>query len=411
VSRRRVFITGLGMVSPHGTDPDAVFERIYAGESAIRGVDIPDMPWIKGPIPLAPVDLEAGDIIPRGQRIFMARAAELAMVAAHEALSTAGLLVDDKGPESAGVYVGCGLGGAEALQNAYRTHYQNQRRFKPTTVPLIMANGPTSHISMRFGIRGPTMSYSIACASSAISMGEAFRAIRDGYLDTILAGGTEAMLNTGTVGAWHLLRVLATEHEDGPEVSSRPFDEQRTGLVLGEGAVMFVLESEEQVEKRGVTPLGEIVGYGMGSDAYNLTEPHKDGQVQAITKSLSDAGLDREAIQYVNAHATSTPSGDMVEIAAIKEAFGDHAYRMPVSSTKSMHGHLVGAAGAMEAAITCLALAKGKVPPTANLTHPDPALDIDCVPCVGREVPDLEYALSNSFAFGGTDAALIFRRV
>lgn len=399
------------MVSPHGTDPDSVFQRIYAGESAIRGVDIPDMPFVRGTVPLAPVELDAGDVIPRGQRIFMARASELGMVAAHDALSSAGLLVDDAGPTDAGIYVGCGLGGSEALQDAYRTHYQKGRRFKPTTVPLIMANGPTSHISMRYGIRGPTMSYSVACASSAISLGEAYRALRDGYVDTALAGGTEAMLNTGTVGAWYLLRVLATVHEDGPEASSRPFDEERTGLVLGEGAAMFTLETEEQVEKRGVTPLGEIVGYGMGSDAFNLTEPHKDGQVQAMINSLDDAGLDREAIQYVNAHATATPAGDMVEIDAIKETFGDHVYNLPVSSTKSVHGHLVGAAGAMEAAVTCLALAKGRVPPTANLTHPDPALDIDCVPCAGREVDNLEYALSNSFAFGGTDAALIFRRV
>ncbi len=360
---------------------------------------------------MAPVEFEAGDIIPRVQRIFMARAAELAMVAAHGALSTSGLLVDDAGPTEAAIYIGCGLGGAEALQKAYRSHYLKGRKFRPTTVPLTMANGPTSHISMRFGMRGPTMSYAIACASSAVAMGEAFRAIRDGYCDTVLTGGTEAMLNFGTVGAWHLLGVLATEHEDGHEVSSRPFDEQRTGLVLGEGAVMFVLESEEQVQKRGVQPSGEIVGYGMGSDAHSLTEPHKDGQVRALRAALADARIDPEAVQYINAHATATPAGDMVEIEAIKEAFGDHAYRLAVSSTKSVHGHLVGAAGAMEAAVTCFALDKGKIPPTANLTHPDPECDLDCVPCIGRESRDLEYGLSNSFAFGGTNAALIFRRV
>ena len=260
-------------------------------------------------------------------------------------------------------------------------------------------------------MRGPTLSYSIACASSAVSVGEAFRAIRDGYSHTALAGGTEALLNSGSVGAWHRLGVLATEHEDGHEASSRPFDEQRTGLVLAEGAVMFMLESEEQVQERGVQPLAEIVGYGMGSDAYNLTEPHKDGQVRALRAALADARLDPEAIDYINAHATATPTGDMVEIEAIKEAFGDHAYRLAVSSTKSVHGHLVGAAGAMEAAVTCFALDQGKIPPTANLTHPDPECDLDCVPCIGRENPALEYGLSNSCAFGGTNAALIFRRV
>lgn len=399
------------MVSPHGTDPEAVFERIYAGESAIRGVEFDDVHWIPGLIPLAPVDFEPGDIIPRVQRIFMARGAELATVAAHGALSTSGLLVDDSGPTDAAIYVGCGIGGPEAVQRAYRSHYLKGRKFRPTTVPLIMTNGPASHISMRFGVRGPTLSYSIACASSAVSIGEAFRAIRDGYSDTVLAGGTEALLNSGSVGAWHLLGVLATEHADGHAASSRPFDAQRTGLVLGEGAVMFMLESEEQVQKRGVQPLSEIVGYGTGSDAYNLTEPHKDGQVRALRAVLADARLDPEAIDYINAHATATPTGDMVEIEAIKAAFGDHAYRLAVSSTKSVHGHLIGAAGAMEAAVTCLALDQGKLPPTANLTQPDPECDLDCLPCVGRENPDVEYGLSNSFAFGGTNAALIFRRV
>ncbi|MGB1778187.1 MAG: beta-ketoacyl-[acyl-carrier-protein] synthase family protein [Longimicrobiales bacterium] len=412
MSRRRVFITGLGMVTPHGSDPHHVFSRVYAGESAVRDVELDEpVSGVPDSVPLAPAHLDGKGIISKAQRIFMARASELAVVAAHGALGTAGLLEDGLGPGEAGVYVGCGLGGSEALQKAYRTHYLKGRRVRPTTVPLTMANGPTSHISMQYALRGPTVSYSIACASSAVALGEAFRAIRDGYQDVIVSGGTEAMLNGVTVSAWHLLGVLARPHPEGVETSSRPFDAQRTGIVLGEGAVMFVLESEERVQRRGVVPLGEIVGYGMGSDAHNLTDPHKDGQIQAFTAALRDARLDPEAIGYINAHATATPIGDLVEIEAIKEAFGDHAENLPISSTKAVHGHLVGAAGAIEAAITCMALDKRMIPPTAHLTDPDPALDLDCVPCIGRAVDDLEYGLSNSFAFGGTNAALIFRRV
>jgi 3-oxoacyl-[acyl-carrier-protein] synthase II len=273
-----------------------------------------------------------------------------------------------------------------------------------------MANAPASHISMAYGILGPSLTYSIACSSSGMAIGEAFRAIRDGYLNRALAGGTESMLNDGTIAAWEGLGVLAKEHVDGPAASSRPFSKDRTGFVLGEGSAALVLEAEDAMRSHGAQPIAEVVGFGASSDAHNLTQPAIDGQVRAMRAALQDAGLEPEAIGYINAHATATPAGDKIEIDAIKQTFGEHARCLAVSATKSMHGHLVGAAGALEFAITVLALNKGRLPPTAHLTVPDPACDLDCVPLTGRPAPQLEYALSNSFAFGGSNAVLIARR-
>lgn len=411
MSRRRVFVTGFGVVSPHGDDPDAMFDRLYAGESAIRKVYLGTEDF-GGHALLAPVDFDPGELIPKAQRLFMARVSQMVVVAAHRALETAGLLVDDRGPEGAGVFVGCGMGGSEIIEDGMRDYFVRRRRKgRPTRVPMIMANAPASHISMRFRLRGPTLTYSVACASSAVAAGEAFRQIRDGYLDSALVGGTEAMLLDSSICAWESLGVTAKEHPDGAEHSSRPFDADRSGFVLGEGAAVLLLESEEAVAARGARPLGEVVGYGASSDAHNLTEPHRDGQVSAMRAALADGDVEAEAVGYVNAHATGTDVGDVVEIEAVKETFGGHARSLAVSATKSMHGHLVGAAGALELLITVLAVAKGKVPPTASLTNPDPECDLDLVPLQGREAPGLEWAVSNSFAFGGTNATVVVRKV
>ncbi len=410
-SRRRVLVTGIGLVSPHGGEPDAVFERLYRGESAIRktrtGTD-----ELGGDALLAQADFDPKDVIPKLQLVVMDRVSQMAVIAAHRALAAAGLLADDRGPADMGVYMGCGLGGSQALQDSYRIYFERRsRKPKPATVPLIMANAPAGHISLRYKLKGPSLTYSIACSSSAAAIGEAFRAIRDGYLDRALAGGTEAMLNDGSVVAWEVLGVLAKEHRDGPGASSRPFAKDRTGFVLGEGAAVIVLESEAAARARGRAPIVEIVGYGSASDAHNLTQPYADGQVRAMRLALADASVAPDAVGYINAHATATTAGDRIEIDAIKQVFGDHARKLAVSATKSMHGHLVGAAGALEFAITALALSQGRVPPTANLTEPDPECDLDCVPRVGREIPDLSVALSNSFAFGGSNAVLVARRV
>ncbi len=305
----------------------------------------------------------------------------------------------------------CGLGGAEILQRSYRTYFEQQsRRVRPTTVPLIMASGPASQVCMRFGIHGPAHTYSVACASSSVAIGEGFRSIRDGYAEVVIAGGAEAMLNDGSVAAWQAVGVIAKEHSDGAQASCRPFDLERTGLVLGEGAATLVLESEERAEARGTELLAEIVGFGASSDAHKLTEPSVDGQERAMRNALEDAEVRPDDVGYINAHATGTPAGDPVEIEAIKRAFGAAAQGVAISSTKSMHGHLVGASGALECGITVLALHERRIPPTANLTVSDPACDLDCVAGAGRDTPELEVAISNSFAFGGSNATLVLRR-
>jgi len=408
---KRVFITGLGFVTPHGEDPNTAFEQIYRGESATRMVRS-GTAELGSDVLLAQVDFDAADRIPKTQQIFMARASQMAVVAAEGALSSANLLDQDVDLDDCAVYMGCGLGGAEIIEKCYRTYYiRKSRRGRPTAVPLIMANAPASHVSMRFGLRGPAHTFSIACASSTVAIGEAFRAIRDGYIERCLAGGAEAMLNDGSVAAWERLGVVASEHADGPAASSRPFDVERTGFVLGEGAVVLMLEEAAAARARGVEPIAEVLGYGASSDAHNLTEPTAVGQERAMVAALADAGVPRSSVGYINAHATGTQMGDPVEVDAVKRVFGDHASQLAISSTKSVHGHLVGASGALEAAIVALALQASRLPPTANLTTPDPACDLDFVPVTGRTAPDLEVAMSNSFAFGGSNATLVLRKV
>ena len=407
---RRIFITGIGVVSPHGEDLNDVFDRVFAGESAIRKVQVEAGESMTGML-LAPVDFDPDPLIPKLQGRYMARASKMAVVAAHHALERSGLLVSDAVPAEAGIYMGCGLGGADELQFHYERYLADPpRRLRAASTPMIMASAPASQISMQYGILGPTVTYSIACVSSAVAIGEAFRAIRHGYVDTVLAGGAEAQLNTGTLAGWRELSVLASEHATGVEASSRPFDTHRTGLVLGEGAIVMVLESEITARARGAEVLAEIVGYGASSDAYNLTDPCADGQARAMRSALEDASVSHERIGYVNAHATGTLLGDRVEAEAIRNTFGSHADKVAVSSTKSVHGHLIGAASALEAALTVRTLQTGRITPTSNLTDPDPACDLDCVPLVGREALDLEYALSNSFAFGGSNATLVLRK-
>ena len=410
MSGRRVFVTGLGFVSPHGEDPAAIFEKICLGESAIRMVRSGTLE-MGTDVLLASIDFEPGDRINKVDRLFMARAAQMAVVATRNALEDSGLMAEGRGPEEAGVFMGCGLGGAEVLQRSYSMYFERRtRRGRPTTVPMIMASGPASQVCMQFGIYGPAHTYSIACASSSVAIGEGFRSIRDGYADVVIAGGAEAMLNDGSVAAWQAVGVIAKEHADGAGASCRPFELERTGLVLGEGAATLILESEQRAAARGADLLAEVVGFGASSDAHKLTEPSVDGQERAMRNALEDAGLPLDVVGYINAHATGTPAGDPVEIEAIKRTFGAAAQAVAVSSTKSMHGHLVGASGALECGITALALHRRRIPPTANLTLPDPACDLDCVAGVGRDAPDLEVALSNSFAFGGSNATLVLRQ-
>ena len=410
MNRNRVFVTGIGLVSPHGSDPNKVFDKIYRGESAIEMIRS-GTPEFGSDVLVASANFDPTGIISKPHQVFMDRVSQMAVVAARHALENAGLLSDGTDLSSTAVYTGCALGGAQTMENAYKRYFQKIRGARPTTVPLVMPNAPAGHISMRNKLRGPSQNYSIACASSSTAIGEAFRAIRDGYQERIVTGGTEAMLNDGSICSWEALTVLAKEHPEGAHASCRPFAKDRTGLVLGEGASMLILESEAMVEKRNAKPLAEIVGFGSSSDAHNLTQPSAEGQVRAMRIALDDAGIDLTEIGYINAHATGTGTGDKVEIDAIKLLFEEHAKNIAVSSTKSMHGHLLGAAGALEFAITVMALKNRKIPPTAHLKDQDPECDLDCVPFIGRSSPELDYALCNSFAFGGSNAVLIARHV
>ena len=407
--RRRVMITGMGLLSPHGDDPEDVFRRVCAGESAIRRIHLEAEGREMDALLARPEWDPAAELTPL-QMVAMDPAAQMGFLAGSRALAQAGLVGAEALLRDAGLYFGASFGGA-SLDGVFEVFYDKKsRRVKPGSVARIMPNAVTAHLSMAHGIQGPACTYSVACATSAMAVGEAFRAIRDGYLDCAVVGGTQATATHAWISAWSTMAVLAREHPDGPEASVRPFDAARTGFALGEGAAALVLESEERARSRGAQPLAELAGYGCSSDAFNITRPSLEGQVRCMADTLADAGVAPEAVGYVNAHATATRVGDVVEIAAVKELFGDHARRLAISATKSMHGHLIEAAGALELALTVMAVRRGHLPPTANLTDPDPECDLDCVPGTGRAAPDLEWAMSNSFAFGGTNVSLLVRR-
>jgi 3-oxoacyl-[acyl-carrier-protein] synthase II len=396
---------------------DAVVDAVLSGTSAVVRRSS-GREGLAAPVLMAPARWTPGRHLTPRQEMAMDPVASMAVHAARIALADAGYLPEASDPAhpipelaDAGVHLGCGLGGAGTYEDAYARYFtRDARRLKPTTVSRVMPSAPAAHISMTFGIRGPSRTSSVACASSAVALGEAYRAIRDGYLECVVAGGTEAMLSGGVVLAWEAMGVLARPHPDGDGASVRPFDRERTGFALGEGAANIVLETEGRARERGATVLGEVCGYGASSDACNLTRPSRDGQVRAMRAALSDAGVPPEAVGYVNAHATGTQVGDAVEAEAIAEVFAGAPGRVAVSSTKSMHGHLVGAAGALEAALTLLALRRGILPPTANLDDPDPACPVEHVRGRGRAAPEVDLALTNAFAFGGANASLVLRR-
>lgn len=408
---RRVAVTGLGVVSSIGVDCESFFANLMAGRSGAA-----KMPVDMGPTPLhaiaGRVDANLSELLPRPHGVGTDRFSQFALIATHQALTDAALDPGQIDLHRAGVYLGTAMGGSGTLDDAYVQLYQrNADRLKPTTVLKAMNNAATAHISLAFGFKGPTLTFSIACASSGTAIGEAYRLIRNGYADVVVTGGSDALLTYGTLKAWQSMHTLAVEGPDGPAAACRPFSKDRTGLVLGEGAAMLVLEDADHAARRGVRVYAEVAGYGATSDATHITKPSAEGQVRAMRLALEDAGLEPEAIGYINAHGTATLVGDEIETAAIKEVFGTRAYDIPVSSTKSMHGHMMGAAGAAEFLATVLAVSKQAVPPTANLGVPDPACDLDYVPHTGRVNVPLRAAMSNSFAFGGSNAVLIARAV
>ena len=399
----RVAITGIGIISPFGRGRNAALEALRNGRSGIRGIESIDASEltcrIAGEVPRDAIDTSAAKVD---------RFALFAILAADEAMLQAGLHSERPDSHRFGVIIGTGLGGCETLDACYKRMYgERQNRVPPTAIAWSMYNAAASAVTTRFGARGPAYAVVSACASSAHAIGQAFQAIRGGQADVVLAGGSDAPLTYGIVRAWESMRVLAIDNEH-PEAACRPFSADRKGLVLAEGAAVFLLESFEHAARRGQPVLGEIAGFGITSDAGHLTDPSADGAARAMQQALE--GVGREQIGYINAHGTATRSNDVTETAAIKSVFGKAAHGIPVSSTKSMHGHAMGASGAIETAGSLLALNEGVLPPTINLAVPDPQCDLDYVPNVARQAR-VQVFLSNSFGFGGMNGVLAVRTI
>jgi 3-oxoacyl-[acyl-carrier-protein] synthase II len=405
---RRVAVTGMGVVSPLGLGADAFFDALVAGRSGVGVLEI------EAPRPLATrvgaaVHFDAAHHFPAAKIRMLDRVSQFALVAAAEAVAQSQGALEGEKPRM-GVFVGTGMGGARTTDESYRTLYESgSDRIKPFSVLLAMANAPCAWIAIEHGLAGPSLSYSCACASSAVAIGEAFRSVARGDCDVAVAGGSEAPLTFGTIRAWEALRTLAAEDRADPSASCKPFSKDRSGLVLGEGAAMLVLEDRDRAIARGATILAEIAGDGLCTDATHIPRPSAEAQARAMRLARADARLSPTQVGYVNAHGTGTEANDGVETAALHSALGGRARDVPVSSTKSMHGHLLGAAGALEFAAALQALRKQVLPPTMHLVHPDPACDLDYVPNVARPVAAFEAVLSNSFAFGGTDAVIAAR--
>jgi beta-ketoacyl-acyl-carrier-protein synthase II len=404
---RRVAITGLGVVAPLGNCIDDLFNNLVAGRSGVRRLPESIAHGLRSPIG-ASTEFDGRPCFPAAQLRMLDRVTQMALVAAKDAISDAQLDFALERRERCGVFVGSSLGGAETTEAGYDTLYAKQSdRVKPYSVLAAMTNAPASWIAIDSGLSGPILTYSTACSSSAVALGEAARRIQFGDADVMLAGGAEAPLVHGVLRAWEAMRTLAVEDPQDPSTSCRPFALTRTGLVLGEGAAFAVLEDWGRAVRRGASIYAELSGYGLTSDVSHITRPTVEGQTRAMQSALVSAHLHPEAIDYINAHGTATLQNDAVETAAIKAVFGDRAYSIPVSSTKSMHGHLLGAAGALEFIIAVMAVKRRIVPPTMHLDSPDPACDLDYVANRARSATKLRTAMSNSFAFGGTNAVLV----
>lgn len=400
-----VVVTGIGLISPHGDDPAEVFDALMSGQSAVHDV----FPDLAKPAAAATAAFDETRWFTRLQLVGVDRVSQLAVGAADLALKDAVMAAAQLDPFRTGIYAGCGMGGGGALETAYFAGARGGR-VPPLTIPAFMPNAPASHVAMRLGIKGPVLTYSVACASSSIAIAEAAKAVRAGEVDLAIAGGSEALIVPGVIVAWQAMQTLAGFAAGEAASCCRPFARDRSGFVLGEGAAFLILESAERARARGARIYGELAGWGMSSDATHLTKPDVAGQARALKSAIEMAGLEPRDVGYCNAHGTATQIGDIVESQALQSVWNEDIGRLRVSSTKSMHGHLLGATGALEAAITLLAINRGCIPPTANTTSADPQCGINLVLDPGTRAPDLTAAISNSFAFGGTNSVLAFRR-
>ncbi len=400
---RRVAITGIGAISAIGANVRQTEESLRAGRCGIRPIELVDRTRLRFPNGAEVPDYRPEDHFEPKEASMIDRFAQFAAIAAREAVAQAGLERGAAVFDQAMIVTGSCIGGQGTQDEGFVDLYLKGRpRISPLIIPKTMANGGASRISLEFGVHGPVYTISTACSSSNHAIGQGFWAVRQGSADLAITGGSEATFSMGILKAWEAMRVVSPE-------TCRPFTKDRRGLILGEAGAMMVLEPLEAARARGATVLAEIVGFGMSSDAHHVTQPSVDGPAMAMRKALDDAGLEPERIGYINAHGTATAANDPTEAAAIRRIFGSHTDRIPISSTKSMHGHTLGAAGALEGVATVIALRGGFFPPTVNFTEPDPACLFDVVPNEARD-GTAEYALSNSFAFGGLNAALLFRR-
>jgi len=404
-------VTGVGLVSPLAIGTEATWEGILASRSGIGSITRFDATAFSCRIAGEVKDFDPANYVEKKEIKKMGRFIQFAIAAADFALSDSGLKVTPEIAEMVGVYIGSGIGGFEVIEREHQTLLeQGPRRISPFFIPATIVNLASGHVSIRSGAKGPNSATATACTTSAHSIGDSYRLIQHGDAMAMICGGTEAAVTPMSIGGFAAMRALSTRNDE-PERSSRPWDRDRDGFVVGEGAGILVLEELEFARERGAKILAEIVGYGMSADAFHVTSPPDDGDgaYRVMRNALRDAGLKPEQVDYINAHGTSTEVGDKAETMAIKRAFGEHAYKVAVSSTKSMTGHLLGGAGGLEAGLTVLAIRDQVAPPTINYQCPDPACDLDYVPNLARKMP-IEYALSNSFGFGGTNGALLFRR-
>ncbi|MFC0214304.1 beta-ketoacyl-ACP synthase II [Paenibacillus chartarius] len=407
---KRVVITGMGVVTSLGQDLDTFWGNLMAGVSGVSQIEAFDVSEYPTRIAAEVKDFNPEEYIDRKDVRKMDRFAQFGAVAAIKALQDAKLDVrNDTDPERVGVSIGSGIGGLQTWEEQHKTLLERgPKRMSPFFIPMMIANMASGHVSIITGAKGPNTTTVTACATGSHAIGDSMRMIQRDEADVMICGGAEATIRPTGLGGFCAMRAMSTRNEE-PTKASRPYDIDRDGFVMGEGAGVIVLESLEHALKRGARIYGELIGYGMSGDAYHMTDPDPDGAARCMAKALKDAGIEPTAIDYINAHGTSTPVGDKSETEAIRRTFGEHAYKLAVSSTKSMTGHLLGAAGGVEAIICALAINNSRIPPTINLDNPDPELDLDYVPHTARDAK-LNTVLSNSFGFGGHNATIIMRK-
>ena len=410
--RRRVVVTGVGLVTPLGNSVQKSWDGILNGRSGVRLIDTFDTSGFASRIAAMVRDFDASAYIPPKEAKKMDPFIHYGIAAGVQALEDAELTVTEENAERVGIAIGSGIGGLPGIERGHENYLKGgPRKISPFFVPSNIINMVAGNLSIKFGIRGPNYGIVSACSTGAHNIGDAARMIERGDVDAMIAGGTEMTTSPMGLGGFASARALSTRNED-PEVASRPWDKDRDGFVLGDGAGIMVLEDYEWATSRGAEIYAELAGYAMNSDAYHITLPPDDakGASRCMQLALKDAGLNADEVDYINAHGTSTPAGDIAETNAVKRTFGDHAYELAISSTKSMIGHLLGAAGGVESVFSVLAIRDRVAPPTINLDEPDEGCDLDYVPNSAREMK-IDVTLSNSFGFGGTNGSLIFKRL